>query len=72
TPSLRLAGFEDEDDDEYENEPPCEGGSPFIQYEGLEIPGLALSSLRDYSLDEPSEAIDISPLRGFTRLRFIS
>ncbi|HYZ72711.1 MAG TPA: hypothetical protein VE641_06500 [Chthoniobacterales bacterium] len=23
TPSLRLAGFED--DDEYENEPPCEG-----------------------------------------------
>ncbi|HYZ73173.1 MAG TPA: hypothetical protein VE641_08840 [Chthoniobacterales bacterium] len=28
TPSLRLAGFEDEDDDEYENEPPCEGESP--------------------------------------------
>ncbi|HYZ74952.1 MAG TPA: hypothetical protein VE641_17865 [Chthoniobacterales bacterium] len=23
TPSLRLAGFEDEDDDEYENEVPC-------------------------------------------------
>jgi hypothetical protein len=26
TPSLRVAGFEDEDDDEYENEAPCEGG----------------------------------------------
>ena len=27
TPSLRAAGFEDEDDDEDENEGPCEGRS---------------------------------------------
>jgi hypothetical protein len=27
TPSLRVAGFEDEDDDEYENDAPCEGAS---------------------------------------------
>jgi hypothetical protein len=27
-PSLRVAGFEDEDDDENEYEAPCEGGPP--------------------------------------------
>jgi hypothetical protein len=29
TPLLRVAGFEDEDDDEYENEAPCEGDALF-------------------------------------------
>ena len=39
TPSLRLAGFEDEDDDEYENEAPCEGGGPPLSLPGVKTPG---------------------------------
>ena len=39
TPSLRVAGFEDEDDDEYENEAPGEGGSSFFIAPGVETPG---------------------------------
>ena len=35
TPSLRVAGFEDEDDDEYENEAPCEGGWSSDRYPRL-------------------------------------
>ena len=35
TVSLRLAGFEDEDDDEYENEAPCEGGHFLDMFQGL-------------------------------------
>jgi hypothetical protein len=35
TPSLRVAGFEDEDDDEYENEAPCEGDHVGDAYPGL-------------------------------------
>ena len=35
TPSLRVAGFEDEDDDEYENEAPCEGGALFSIVPGV-------------------------------------
>ena len=35
TPSLRVAGFEDEDDDEYENEAPCEGGRALLANQGL-------------------------------------
>ena len=34
TPSLRVAGFED-DDDEDENEAPCEGGSVPDAFPGL-------------------------------------
>jgi len=34
-PSLRMAGFEDEEDDEDEYEAPCEGGPCIYRYPGL-------------------------------------
>ena len=39
TPSLRVAGFEDEYDDEYENKAPCEGGSWWWGVPGVNPPG---------------------------------
>jgi hypothetical protein len=39
TPSLRVAGFEDQDDDEDEYEAPCEGGLTLLIYPGVKTPG---------------------------------
>jgi len=48
-PSLRVAGFEDEEDDEDEYEAPCEGG--FKQVPGVKTPGLVLFPLRGRNVE---------------------
>ena len=48
-----MAGFEDEDDDEYENEAPCEGGPVSCRYPGLKPWAILLDHFMVWRKDEP-------------------